>query len=82
MFGTVKLIKNVDLHKYKYFGYDTGFDVNRNFSFSDGCGFGINFVIFGVDISSSLHIDNKEKDILILSKGSTKKLDNTTLTAE
>ena len=82
MFGAVKLTKNVDLHKYKYFGYDTGFDVNRNFSLSNGCGFGINFIIFDVDISSSLHINNKKKDILILGKGSTKKLDITTLIAE
>ena len=30
----------------------------------------------------SIHIDNKNKDILILGKGSTQGLDNTTLTAE
>ena len=33
-------------------------------------------------MSSSVHIDNKGKDILILGKGSTKRLDSTTLTAE
>ena len=31
---------------------------------------GKNVIIFGVDKSSSVHIDNKEKDILILGKGS------------
>ena len=30
----------------------------------------------------SIHIDNKNKDILILGKGSTQGSDNTTLTAE
>ena len=30
-----------------------------------------NVTIFGVDMSSSPHIDNKKKDILILGKGST-----------
>ena len=28
-------------------------------------------MIFGVDMSSSAHVDNKEKDILILGKGPT-----------
>ena len=37
-----------------------------------------NAVGFGADMSFSVHIDNKNKDILILSKG----LDDTTLTAE
>ena len=36
-----------------------------------------NVMIFGADMSSSAHIDNKNKDILILSEGP-----NTTLTAE
>ena len=33
-------------------------------------------------MSSSVHIDNKNKDILIFGKGPTQGLDNTTLTAE
>ena len=33
-------------------------------------------------MSSSVHIDNKGKDILILGKGPTQRLDHTTLTAE
>ena len=33
-------------------------------------------------MSSSVHINNKKKDTLILSKGSTQGLDDTTLTAE
>ena len=33
-------------------------------------------------MSSSVHIDNKGKDILILGEGPTQGLDNTTLTAE
>ena len=33
-------------------------------------------------MSSSVHIDNKKKDILILGIGPTQKLDDTTLTAE
>ena len=33
-------------------------------------------------MSSSVHIDNRHKDILILGEGPTQGLDNTTLTAE
>ena len=41
-----------------------------------------NVITFGVDMSSSVHIDNKGKDILILGKCPTQGLDDTTLTAE
>ena len=43
---------------------------------------GENVIIFGADMSSSVHIDNKNEDILILVKGSTQGLDDTILTAE
>ena len=41
-----------------------------------------NVIIFGADMSSSGHIDNREKDILILGKRPTQELDGTTWTAE
>ena len=44
-------------------------------------GFGRNVLIFGVDMSSSAQIDNKEKDILVLGKGPSRGLEHT-LTAE
>ena len=43
---------------------------------------GKNVIIFGVDMSSPVHIDNKEKYILILGKGPSQGLDGTTFTAE
>ena len=43
---------------------------------------GKNVIIFGADMSSYVHIDNKNKDILILGEGPTQGLDDTTLTAE
>ena len=43
---------------------------------------GKNVIIFGADMSSSSHIHNKGKDILILGEGPTQGLDDTTLTAE
>ena len=43
---------------------------------------GKNDIIFGAGMSSSVHVDNKGKDILILGEGPTKGLDDTTLTAK
>ena len=79
-FGAVTLTKNADVDKYRYSGYGIGFDRRSSFSFSSG-GFGQNILIFGVDMSSSAHIDNKKKDILVLGKGPTQGLEHT-LTAE
>ena len=43
---------------------------------------GRNVIIFGADMSSSVHIDNKGKYILILGGEPTQRLVDTTLTAE
>ena len=81
LFGAVNLTTNPDPDKYKHSGYGTGFDARGSFSLNSG-GFGKSLVIFGADMGSSAHIDNKKKDILILGKGPTDGLDNTALTAE
>ena len=81
LFGTVTLTKNVDIDNYKYSGCGIWFDSKGSFSFPSG-GFGQNVIIFGADMSSSPHIDNKRKDILILGKGPTKGLGENSLTAE
>ena len=65
LFGAVKLVKNADIDKYKYFRYGMGFDKRGVFSFPTGR-FGKNVIIFGADMSSSVHVDNKKKCILIL----------------
>ena len=80
LFGAVTLTKNADIDKYGYPGYGIGFDRKGSFSFSSG-GYGQNVIIFGVDMSSSIHIDNKKKDMLILERGLTQGLEST-LTAE
>ena len=80
LFGAVTLTKNADIDKYGYSGYGIGFDRRSSFSFPSG-GFGQNVLIFGADMSSSAHIDNKKKDILVLGKGPTQGLEHM-LTAE
>ena len=59
-FGAVTLTENSDIEKYKYSGYGIGFDRRWSYS-SPGVRFGHNIIILGVDMSSSVHIDNKKK---------------------
>ena len=59
LFGAVTLTKNADIDIYGHSGYGIGFDRKSSFSFPGG-GFGQN-IIFGVDISSSAHVDNKKR---------------------
>ena len=76
----VTLTKNFDINKYGYYGYGIGFDRKSSF-LSPGSRFCQNVLIFGAEMSSSAHIDNKKKDILFIGKGPTQGLKHT-LTAE
>ena len=78
LFGSVKLTKSADLDKYKYSGYNMEFDSRSEFLFTDRS-MGKNVIIFGADMSSSVHINNENKNILILGEGPTRGLDHTTL---
>ena len=73
-----KLTKNADLDKYNYTGSAIEFDSRSEFAFT-GESYGKNVVIFGTDMRSFVIVDNKEKDILILVKGTAQGLDDATL---
>ena len=77
----MKLTKNADPDKYGYSGYGIGFDARSQFLWS--CSeWGKKVVIFGVDNSSSVPVDNKKKDILVLDKVLTHGLGDTAVRAE
>ena len=59
LFGAVGLTENNYIDKHKYSGYSIGFD--RKGKFSVGNGFGRSCIIFVVDMSSFVQIDNKKK---------------------
>ena len=80
LFDATTSTKNADIEKYGYSGFSIGFDRRSSFSFPGGR-FGPNVLSFGIDMSSSAHIDNKEKDILVVGKEPTQGLEHT-LTAE
>ena len=81
LFEALKITKNADPDKHKFRCYAIGFDSRSDFLFADGS-YGKNAIIFGADMSSSVHVDNKGKDILNLLEGPTHGLDDTKLTAE
>ena len=80
MFGAVKLTKNSNIDKYKYSGYGIGIDRRGEFSFGDG--FGQNVITFEADMGSSVHGNNETRNILVLGKDFTQRLDNTIIYAE
>ena len=81
LFGAVKITKNTDISKHKYSGYGNGFDGKGFYSYVSG-GTGRNVIIFGAEMSSPTHIDNKGKDILILRTGPRQGLSKHSLSAE
>ena len=81
MFRAVTLTKNVDIDQYKYSGYDVRFDRTGEFSVGSR-GFGRNCIIFGVDMSSSVHANNRKNNILVLGKDFTHGINGTTIYAE
>ena len=78
LFGGVSLTKHVDIDQYKYSGYGIGFDRTGEFSFGSN-GFARNCIIFGADMSSSVHANNRKNNILVLGKDFTQGLNNATI---
>ena len=81
LFGAVSITKNADIDKCRYSRYEIGLDRGGLYLLPSGR-FGRNVIIFGVDISSSVHVDNKGEDIFILAKAPTQGLGKHSLTAE
>ena len=77
----VKIVKNADPYQFVFNGCGIRFNLRSELSLSD-VSVGKNAIIFGIDMSSSVDIDDKKKDILILGICPTQGLDDTTLSAE
>ena len=60
LFVATNIVKNSDKEKYVYSGYGITFSSRVSWSFDNGTA--RNFIIFGVDSSSSLHVDSRKND--------------------
>ena len=79
LFGAVELTKTLGINKY--FGYGIGFDSKGSFSHPSG-GYGKNVIIFGANLSSSVHANNRANNILALGKDFIQGVNGTTIYAE
>ena len=64
MFGATNVVKSRDKEKYVYGGYGITFHSGGSWTFDND--FARNFIIFGVDNSSSSHVDNGKNNFLVL----------------
>ena len=88
LFGASQITKNNDTSKYDYIGYGICFDEGGTFSHKiteDGrvhATMGRNAIIFGVDMSSSIHATNRANNIYVMGEGLVQGIHDTTLYAE
>ena len=73
-------LRKADIDKYKCSGY-IAFDSRGSFSHPSE-GYGGNVIIFGIDLSSSTHSNNKTESILVLGKDFIQEIDSTTIYGE
>ena len=83
VFGAVEVRNHsdIDVDKYTCPGYGTGFDSRGSFTHPSG-GYDRNIIIFGADMSSSVHANNKTRSILVLGKDFIQEIDGTNIYAE
>ena len=88
LFGAMQITKNTDTSKYDYKGYGICFDERSEFghTITEG-GFAHttdtrNVLIFGADMSFSIHATNRANHIYVMDDGLTQGIHNTTLYAE
>ena len=84
MFGAIDAARpnnTKDPDNFIYSGWGIGFDRSGTFGHPEG-GTARNVIIFGVDMSGSVHASNKTQDFLVLGKDLIQLIENTTIYAE
>ena len=88
LFGAMKISKNADYSKNNYAGYGLCFDEGGEFSHKvrqgnfDRSTNAKNVIIFGVDMSSSIHTANRANNIYVMGKEFIQGINGTTIYAE
>ena len=87
LFGTMKITKNADSSKNNYTGYGISFDEGGEFGHTVKQGNftrttnAKNVIIFGVDMSSSIHATNITNNICVMGKDFIQGINDTTMYA-
>ena len=84
LFGAMEAAKpnnTKDPDNFIYYGWGIGFDHTVTFTHPEG-GIVRNIIIFGVDMSGSVHASNKTKDFLVLGKVLIQMIEKTRIYAE
>ena len=88
LFGAMKITKNTDSSKNHYTGYRLCFDEGGEFGHTvrqgnfDSTKNAKNVIIFGVDMSSSIHATNRANNIYVMGKDFIQEINDTTIYAE
>ena len=88
LFGAMKITKNTDYSKNNYTGYGLCFDEGNAFGHTiregnfDHTTSARNVLIFGADMSSSVHATNRANHIYVMGKGFVQGINDTTIYAE
>ena len=88
LFGAMKITKNTDYSKNNYTGYGLCFDEGGEFGHTVKQGNfnratdARNVIIFGVDMSSSIHATNRANNICVMGKELIQGINDTTIYAE
>ena len=88
LFSAIKITKNADCSKNIYTGYGLCFDEGGEFSHTvrqgnfDRTTDARNVIIFGVDMSSSIHATNRANNIYVMGKEFIQGINDTTIYAE
>ena len=87
-FGAMKITKNTDSSKNNYTGYGLCFDEGGEFGHTvrqgnfDCTTNAKNVIIFGIDMSSSIHVTNRTNNIYVMGKDFIQGINDTTIYAE
>ena len=88
LFGAMKITKNADYSKNNYTGYVLCFDEGGEFGHTvrqgnlDRTTNARNVIIFGVDMTSSIHATNRANDIYVMGREFIQGINDTTIYAE
>ena len=88
LFGALKIAKNTDSSKNNYTGYGLCFDEGGEFGHTvrqdnfDRTTNAKNVIIFGIDVSSSIHATNRANNIYVMGKDFIQGINDTTIYAE